>query len=199
VGLDFSSIAVPLDSGPVRAIRADPQAWEEAQGRPPFGGPWPGEELPAISRELLAVTPAGAGWVGNFGDRSYQQAEYLLDPAAYRSRARTWEARERTTEYRVIHGEEYFAEHARSGQGIRWRCSSSAFLAGAVATIDGLDVGAVRREFSVAEMDRLGLYKVRPEETDEDAFERVLAGLRDFGEHCRRTVARDLGLIITLF
>jgi hypothetical protein len=50
----------------------------------------------------------------------------------------------------------------------------------AVALTDDLDPSAVRRppsavrrEFSVAEMDDLGLYKVNPKE-DDDAFARVL-------------------------
>ncbi|MET7399723.1 hypothetical protein ABZS66_40200, partial [Dactylosporangium sp. NPDC005572] len=123
---------------------------------------------------------------------------YLLDPVAYRA-VRTWEERERTVAYRIVAGDQAFATHATSGQGFAWRCSTTAFLAAAVERIDALDVAAVRAEFSVVEMDDLGLYKVHREEDDEHAFARVLAQLRAFAEHCRGVVARDLDLIITLY
>jgi hypothetical protein len=101
--------------------------------------------------------------------------------------------------YRIIAGAEVFADHAMTGQGFRWRCSTAEFLAAAAARIDHLDVAAARSAFSVAEMDDLGLYKVRREEDDDQAFARILARLRAFGEHCRRTAARDLDLIITRY
>ena len=199
VGIDFKSIAVPLAAEPVRAVRADPELWEVADVHLPFGSRWGDEPLPDISRALLAALPPGTDWAGHFGGRSFQQAEYLLDPVAYRTRARTWAERERTTAYRTIFGGEVFAEHATSGQGFRWRCSTNAFLAEAVQRIDDLDVAAVRREFSVAEMHDLGLYKVRAEEEDDRVFARVLDDLRAFTDHCRAVVARDLDLIITLY
>lgn len=129
--------------------------------------------------------PGGTGWVEHFGDRSFHQAEYLLDPAAYRE-IRSWQQRERSIAYRIVNGDEVFAEHARTGQGFVWRCSTAAFLAEAVARIDGLDVAAARREFTDAEMDELGIYKADP---DEDAFDRVLGQLRAFAEHCRDVAA----------
>lgn len=198
MGLDLRCIAVPLDAEPVRAIRADPELWACASELPPFCPPWGNEALPAISRALVAVLPAHSSWVGHFG-RSFQQAEYLLDPVAYRSRVRTWEQREQTMSYRIVFGAERFTEHAISGQGIPWRCSTTAFLAAAEARIDELDVAAIRREFSVAEMDSLGLYKVHADERDDEAFARVLSQLRVFSEHCRTIVAQQLDLIITLY
>lgn len=197
VGIDLHSIAVPLDADPVQAIRADAELWAQASDQPPFCGPWGDEPLPEISRALRAAIPAG--WVGHFGDRSFRQAEYLLDPVAYRTQARTWQERERTMVYRIINGAEAFAGHATSGQGFRWRCSTKRFLAAAVQRIDTLDIAGVRREFSVAEMASIGVYKVHPEEDDEDAFARVLTQLRAFAEHCRSVVAQDLGLIISLY
>ncbi|MEU4779573.1 hypothetical protein [Micromonospora sp. NPDC023633] len=194
----MESIALPLGADPVRAIRADPVLWELASEQPPFCRPWAGETLPDISRELLAVLPAGAGWVHSFGDRSFEQAEYLLDPKGHRA-TRTWEERERSMAYRIVHGDEVFAEHATSGQGFRWRCSATAFLAAAVERIDRLDVVAVRRDFSVVEMSELGVYKVHAEEEDDQAFARVLAGLRAFADHCRTVVERKLDLIITQY
>ncbi|WP_330186190.1 hypothetical protein KZZ52_49035 [Dactylosporangium sp. AC04546] len=196
--MDVQSLAVSLDADPVRAIRADPELWASASEQPPFCAAWGDEPLPDISQALLTAVPAGAGWVRHFEDRSFQQAEYLLDPMAYRA-ARTWEERERTVAYRIIAGDQAFAEHATSGQGFAWRCSTTAFLATAVERIDALDVAAVRAEFSVVEMDRLGLYKVDREEDDEHAFARVLTQLRAFAEHCRAVVTRDLDLIITLY
>ena len=189
---------MPLDAGPVQIIRADSSLWEMADGYPPFGSLRDGEVLPDISGAILAVVGFGAGWVEHFGDRSFQQAEYLLDPLAYRA-SRTWEQRELTMAYRIVHGDEPFATHARSGQGMPWRCSSAAFLAAAVQRIDSLDVAAVRREFSIAEMARLGVYKVHPEDDDERAFDRVLTRLYEFGEYCRGVVAKNLDLIITLW
>ena len=161
--------------------------------------PWGDEPLPDISRALLGALPGGAGWVSHFGGRSFDQAEYLLDPVAYRTGAQTWKERERTVAYRTVFGDEFFAEHARSGQGFRWRCSTTPFLAAAVERVDGLDTAAVRREFSVAEMDALGLYKVHPGEDDDEVFARVLTGLRQFAGHCRNVVGRGLDLVITLY
>jgi len=117
--------------------------------------------MPEISEEILAVVPPGTGWVSHFGDRSHEQAVYLLDPGAYRE-AHTWDDWERTMTYRMLLGDVEFAEHARSGQGVPWRCSTRAFLGTAVAYIDDLDAAAARREFSVAEMAELGVYKVHP-------------------------------------
>lgn len=199
VGIDLRSIVVPLDADLVRAIRAHPGLWEAASEQPPFCLPRVDETLPDISRFLLAALPNGAGWVDHFNDRSFHQAEYLLDPASYRTQAQTWEQREQTMAYRIIAGAEVFAEHATTGQGFRWRCSTTKFLATAVERIDALDVTAARREFSVAEMDDLGLYKVQPEEDDDHAFARILAQLRAFGGHCHEIVARDLDLIITRY
>lgn len=187
---------MPLHAVAVRAIRADPALWELAIEQPPFCGPWGDEPLPEISQALLAVIPDG--WVGHFPDRSFHQAEYLLDPVAYRTRVRTWAERERSMAFRMVAGAEPFARHAAAGVELRWRCSPAAFLATAVHRIDTLEVAAVRREFSVAEMHSHGLYKVHPDEDDEDAFTRVLAQLRAFAEHCRRVAARQLDLIIAL-
>ncbi|WP_212991657.1 hypothetical protein [Actinoplanes auranticolor] len=161
---------------------------------PPFGARRGGEALPAISRELLAVVPAGTGWVDHFDGRCFQQAEYLLDPVAYRTQAQTWRERERTVAYRIVTGDVVFADHARTGQGFPWRCSTSAFLVAAVQRIDSLDVDAVRQEFSVAEMHALGLYKVHAGEDDNKAFARLLTELREFAEHCRTVAAKDLDL-----
>ena len=199
MGIDFKSIAVPLDAEPVRAIRAHAGLWELASEQPPFCRPWGDEALPDISRSLLAVVPDSTGWVDHFEDRSFDQAEYLLDPAAYRTRAQTWEQRERSMAYRIVAGAEVFADHAVSGQGFRWRCSSTHFLATAAERIDTLDVIAARREFSVAEMVDLGLYKVQRTEDDDHAFARIFTHLRAFSEHCRAAAARDLGLIITRY
>ncbi|WP_285689023.1 hypothetical protein [Actinoplanes sp. NBRC 103695] len=79
------------------------------------------------------------------------------------------------------------------------RCSDPAFPAGTADRIDALDVAAARRGFSVAEMARNGVYKVRQGDPHDGAFARVLADLRSFADHCRDTAARELGLIITLF
>jgi hypothetical protein len=199
VGVDLRSIAVPLQAEPIRAIRADAALWEQASTWPPFSARRGGETLPEISRNLLEVVPAGTGWVDHFDGRCFQQAEYLLNPVAYRTQARTWRERERTVAYRIVTGDDVFADHARTGQGFPWRCSTTAFLVAAVQRIDSLDVDTVRQQFSVAEMDALGLYKVHAGEEDNKAFARVLTQLRKFAEHCRTVAAGDLDLIITLY
>jgi hypothetical protein len=157
-----------------------------------------------VSVELLASMP-DSGWtalypdhargIHLFTDRSYGQAEYLLDPANYRridSRAQ----RERTLPYRVIYGDEYFADHATGGQGISWRCSTAGFLDQAAETIDALDVATVRREFSVAEMYALGIYKVHETDDDDQTFERVLTNLRWLADLYRHIARDGLDLII---
>jgi len=198
MGLDWQCIAVPLDAEPVRVIRADAVRWEEADLHPPFTEAESGGSLPEISRALLAALPAGAGWIAHFGSRSYEQAEYLLDPAAFRV-IRGWEDRERSLPYRIIQGDTVFAPHAQGGQGPLWRCSTKSFIADAVQHIDALDVAAVRAQFTVAEMVDLGVYKVHPSERDDDTFAGVLADLRAFADTCRQAVASELDLIITLW
>jgi len=68
-----------------------------------------------------------------------------------------------------------------------------------LAHIDSLDVDAVRREFSVAEMARLGVYKVHPEEHDDEVFAEVLGYVCEFADYCRSAAGRRLDLITTLF
>lgn len=197
MGIDMRSFPIHLDTDPVRELRADPELCELASGYPPFGFLRRGETLPAINSKLLPVVPAGASWVGHFDDRSFMQAEYLLDPAAYRH-ARTWEQHEKTTSYRIIRGAETFLYDNTGFRGPAWRCSSAEFLDTAVKHLDELDAPAVRREFTVAEMDELGLYKVHPEEDDEHAFNRILNYLHAFTERCRRVAAEGADLIITV-
>lgn len=50
VGIDLHSIAVPLDSGPVRAIRTDTALWDLATDQPPFTSPWGDEPVPLENR-----------------------------------------------------------------------------------------------------------------------------------------------------
>ncbi|HWS37604.1 MAG TPA: hypothetical protein VN408_33350 [Actinoplanes sp.] len=199
MGLDFTCIILPLDAAPVRAIRADPELWTIADDQPPFCGPWPGEELPEITEQLLAAVPAGTRWTPDwFESRNHQQAEYLLDPAGHRA-LQTYEQREQTPAYRAIMGFERFAEHATSGQGIRWRCSTAVQLAAAARLIDALDVDAVRREFSIPDMFDQGVYKARPSGDDDESFTRNLRDLRSWADHCRGLAARNLDLVITLY
>ncbi|KHD75363.1 hypothetical protein MB27_23295 [Actinoplanes utahensis] len=190
---------IRLDAEPVRAVRTDARLWNVAEDQPPFCGPWPGEELPDITRRLLAALPEDAKRVHDFfGGRNHQQAEYLLDPVGYRN-LRDADARARTAEHRAIFGERLFAAHATSGQGIPWRCSTAAELARAARLIDDLDVAAARREYSVAEMHELGVYKVHEGEDDTESFGRNLRDLHAWADHCRSVAARGLDLMITLF
>jgi hypothetical protein len=200
MGLDFECLTVPLEAEPVRLIRADAGLWTLAEDQPPFCRPWPGEQLPEISQQLLAVLPEGTGRVHDFfPGRNHEQVEYLLDPAAFRDPQRTWEQREQSPEYRAVRGAEPFADHATSGQGVAWRCSTPAHLSEAVKLIDSLDADTVRRDFSVAEMAELGVYKVHPEEDDDENFTENLRDLRAWAEHCRAVAAQGFGLMIALF
>jgi hypothetical protein len=198
MGLDWECIALPLTADPVRAIRADPGLWEAASTRPPFFDEPEDGPLPQISLDLLAALPDGADWICHFGSRSFHQAEYLLDPASHRQ-IQTWEEREETLPYRIIHGDETFAEHAQGGQGPLWRCSTTEFLTDAVRYIDNLDPAVVRQQFSVTEMADLGVYKIHRNESDDHAFNRILGDLRGYADICRNTVAQDLDLIISLW
>lgn len=197
MGIDLYCLAVPLHAEPVRVIRADPNLWEIAAVQPPFAEPWDDEPLPEISQALLSAIPSGTRWAGHFGDRSQEQAEYLLDPQGYRA-VQAWEQREQTLPYRIVNGDQAFADHARSGQGFPWRCSTTAFLTTAVHYIDALDVAAARSQFSVAEMASLGVYKTHPDEDDDQAFSRILARLRAYADYCRTLIDQKIDLIITL-
>ncbi len=119
------------------------------------------------------------------------QDRAISDPAGYRMRT-SWPERERSLPYRIIEGDEVFAVHARGGRGVPWRCSTMAFLAEAVVTIDALDPVAARQEFSVADMVALGVYKAPPSDNDEEVFARVLDGLRRLAAHYRGIVDRGL-------
>ncbi|WP_143133765.1 DUF1877 family protein [Actinoplanes philippinensis] len=192
-------IALPLESGPVRALRADPALQRLAEDQPPFTRRWPDEVLPRISEQLLAVVPDDTKWsLDFFESRNFDQAEYLLDPIATRT-IKSWPQRERMATYRAIFGAQRFALYTSDGCVTPWRCSSPAELTAAARLIDELDVAAVRREFSVADMLELGLYKVHPEDDDTESFTRALGDLRAWADHCRGVAARDLGLVIDLF
>lgn len=150
------------------------------------------------SVRLLGELPEGlAPERALFPDRSHEQAEYLLDPLGRRA-IESWAERERSVPYRIVHGDEPFADHAAGVQGVPWRCSTAAFLAEAAATIDAIDLGAVRGRFSVADMADLGLYKVDPGEADSDAFTRIAANLRRLAAHYREIADQGLDLVLVL-
>lgn len=193
MGLDLWTYPVRLDSPSISRIRAEAEAWETAVGYPPFCPPQD-DPLPEISIRIQAELPSNIeAW--NYPDRSYVQAEYLLDPAGFRALS-SWQERERSAPYRIVQGQEWFAAHATSGQGIAWRCSTAGFLAEAAAVIDACDPGVVRREFSVAEMYELGVYKVQPSEDDDEAFARVLGRLRQLAQYYHRLAEQGADLIV---
>ncbi|MEU4538150.1 DUF1877 family protein [Streptosporangium sp. NPDC023825] len=175
----------------MRLIQADPEQRELASlwlFSPPDDKP-----LSDLDRRLLATLPEEFRTTGPFPDRSYEQAEYLLDPADYR-KVNSWPERERSLPYRIIQGDRRFADH--EDLEAPWRCSTTSFLAEAAATIDALDVAAVRQEFSVVEMRNLGVYKVHEIEPDDEVFDRVLDRLRLLAHYYHQLVALDLDLII---
>ena len=198
MGFDLRSFPVRLGSEPVRRIREYADLWEVATLHAPLGHKRK-EPLPEISTALLAEVPDVQEWIWHYPDRSHDQAEYLLDPRTSRE-LRSYAERERSLPYRVIFGDEEFAEHARGPQGPRWRCSGAAFLRQAAALIDAIDPVSARRDFSVAEMERLHLYKVpNPAVTDDDEhFERILQHLRDIAAYYSQVAGRGLDLIIEL-
>jgi len=195
VGFDLYSFRVRLDAPSIRRIQRDADAWDTAVTEPPFGSRAWTRPPPAISQRLLADFPDGLDQTNHFIDRSFHQAEYVLDPAAYRALT-GWPERERSLPFRVIQGDQRFAEHARGTQGVHWRCSTAAFLADAVAMIDAVSLDDVRRRFSVADMDAIAIYKVHPGENDDAAFARILDYLRQFADYCRETAGRGLDLIL---
>lgn len=197
MGFDLSGIPVRLDSDPVRRIRENAGLWREAAYRPPFGSRLGGEPLPEISLALVAGVPGDQGWTGHFPDRSQDKAEYLLDPRTARE-LRTYSERERSLPYRVIFGDEDFAEHARAPQGVPWRCSGPAFLRQAAALIGAIDPVTARPGFSVAEMADLQLYKSGRDDDDDVEFEVILQHLRRLGAYYGQVADRGLGLIIKL-
>jgi hypothetical protein len=196
MGLDLQTFPVRLDSTPMRILRSDAQAWEDAVDHPPFCN-LPSDSLPEISLQLLASFPNGLGLNYPFPDRSHEQAEYLLDPVGFRALT-DWAERERSLPYRIIQGDRVFADHAASGQGMRWRCSTAAFLAEAAAAIAAIDVAAAHREFSVAEMATLGIYKVHDTQGDDEYFERVLGGMERLARYYRQVANDGMDLILTL-
>jgi hypothetical protein len=199
MGLDLSSIPVRLASAPMRRIRTDAQAWRLAHEHPPFADhPMYGPH-PEISYELLAELPSGLrhDWSHHFAGRTHQQAEYLPDPVGHHS-ITSWTMRERSLPYRIIYGDQVFADHAHAGQDHPWRCSTAAFLTEAVARIDAIDQAAARRVFSVADMYTTGIYKVHASGKDDDTFEQVMNDLRQFADHCREIATMGLDLIMTI-
>jgi hypothetical protein len=195
VGIDLTCVPVRLDSAAVRKLRQDADVWEEASPHPPFTGgprPWP---PPALNESLLADLPPEARLWSPFPDRGHAQAEYLLDPVGHGALA-GWAARERSLPYRIIHGDRPFAPHAVGGQGIAWRCSTVAFLREAATVIDELDEVATREAFRVADMVAAAVYKARADEDDDDAFARLLAGLRRLSGAYRLVADLGLDLII---
>lgn len=198
MGLDVTMVPVRLESAPMRAVRESAEVWAQAYLEPPFTrGGGTREPVPAISGEITALIPEGFGKYDAFPGRAQQQAEYLLDPVAFR-RLGSFGERERTLAYRIAHGDQRFAEHAVAGQGAPWRCSHSDFLAVAAARIDAIDVAAVRAEYSVAEMYEMGVYKVHEGEDDDENFAEVLADLRGLARWCHRLVGEGLDTIVII-
>lgn len=199
MGFSLESVPVRLDSAPMRALRAaDAEAVDEASLHPPFcERHYFGDPTPAANRELLALLPEGFDRPWRFPGRTHQQAEYLIDPVGH-GRIRSREERERSLPYRIIHGDEPFAEHARGTQGVAWRCSTSKFLADAAARIDAIDVEAARRDFSIADMVERAVYKVGPTEDDEETFTWVLAHLRALARWYHRVADAGVDLIVIL-
>lgn len=197
VGLDLRTIPVRLGAEPVRRIRASAGLWQEAAYRPPFGPRLGEEQLPEISLALIAEVPGGQGWTGHFPDRSHGKAEYLLAPGTARELG-SYAERERSLPYRVIFGDEDFAEHATAPQGVPWRCSGPAFLRQAAALIGAIDPVTARREFSVAEMADLHLYKSIGDEDDDAEFAEILGHLYRLAAYYGQVANRGLGLISKL-
>ncbi|MCY1143995.1 DUF1877 family protein [Actinoplanes sp. Pm04-4] len=198
MGLDMSCLIVPLDAEPVRAIRADMALFSTAEEYPPFGPRFGDEVLPDISYQLLEVVSAQCRWTEVLGGRSFAKAEYLLNPASYRA-IHTWEKRERSPAYRMTRGDEPFAREGVTLERCSWRCSRSASLKRTAHTIDALDVAAVRREFSVADMCEQGVYKAdHPDEDDEENFTEILGYLRDFANLCHQVSGQGLDLVFRL-
>jgi hypothetical protein len=199
MGLDVKMVPVRLDSAPMRAIRESAELWAQAELEPPFGsGGGTREPVPAISGEITALIPEGFGSYDAFPGRTWMQAEYLLDPVDFRRPGR-YDGDERPLPYRIVHGDQRFAEHAIAGQGAPWRCSHSDFLAVAAARIDAIDVAAVRAEYSVAEMYEMGVYKVHEGEDDDENFAEVLADLRGLARWYRRLVGEGLDAIVIVW
>ncbi|MFC5185468.1 hypothetical protein [Actinomadura harenae] len=153
-------------SEPVQAFRRDAAVWRETAWRQaPFSADFDDRDgpLPEINRAMLLDRPSGLDTLEgpwHSGARGYERAEYALDLVVFRQLDGYGE-RERSLPYRIIHGDRRFADHARSGQGMPWRCSARALLIEAAAAIEALDEAAVRRELSIEEMVRGGVYKTR--------------------------------------
>lgn len=196
MGLDLSAIPVRLDAEPVRRLLSDPDVFQDTTYRPPFTNRTWGEPLPPLNQALCAAHPNLSGWDSPYPDRSYEAAEFVLDPAAWRA-ATDWETRERSIAHRIIHGDHYLADHAMGGQGVRWRGSRAAFLYQAADTIDRLDLVAARRAFSLPELDDLGVYKVSVDhDNEEELFVKVTRNLARLAGYYRSVAERGLDLII---
>jgi Domain of unknown function (DUF1877) len=193
VGFDLRIVPVRLAAAPTRRIRADAAAWEESSEHPPFGRLYRDEQPSAISLALTTEVP-DADDHAPFAARTQQQAEYLLDPDRFKQHS-SYDARERCMPYRIIFGDDVFAEHARSGQGLPWRCSTTAFLRQAAASIDSLDPVAARRRFSTQEMVALHAYRAAPGDDDEQ-FDELLQSLRDLSSYYRTVADRDLDVMV---
>ncbi|WP_165494955.1 DUF1877 family protein [Actinomadura roseirufa] len=201
MGIDLRSVPVLLDSEPLQAIRSDAAVWENASWRPPFGsGSGFGEPMPEVNKAMLADRPRSfdtfkGPW--HSGSRSYGQAEYALDPAAYRQ-LNGYEERERSLPYRIVHGDRRFADHALATQGIPWRCSTRTFLLEAADVIEARDEAAIRREFSVKEMAERGVYKTRPDDDEDEVFAHAMDNLQRLAHYYRDIADHDYDLIVIM-
>jgi hypothetical protein len=195
MGIDLRAIAVRLDSPSVRRLLAtDPESFWDATCRPPFTNTTWDEPLPALNQALCTEHPGLSGWDDLYPDRSYEVAEWVLDPRARRA-IRDWATRERSTAFRIITGDHDLAEHATGVHGIRWRGSRATFLRAAADTIDRLDVDAARAEFSVAELSDRGTYKLHADDGDDVLFAVAVANLRRVSQYYRAVADRGLDLI----
>lgn len=84
----------------------------------------------------------------------------------------------------------------RRPRGVPWRCSGPAFLRQAAALIGAIDPATARREFSVAELADLKLYKSGGDGDDDAEFAVILGHLRSLAAYYGQVANRGLGLII---
>jgi hypothetical protein len=180
-----------LESKPLVEIRADETVWEEANAHPPFRGiahPW--VPLPDVNRRLLAEMPDDPDLTWDYPDRSFDQLEYLLDPSG-RLSVTSYEEREQTLPYQIVHGDKPFSWVAPS-----WRCSTNEFLSLALLFLDEFDPASARAGFSTAAMADRGIYKAFADADEDATFATLLAHLGELKQYYERVASSGLDVIV---
>ncbi len=199
MGLDLTHQGFPVRTGLLELMRERADNWEEQLALFASGfwdSPWL-ENSGALAlepvRRTLDLMPDPKSFRFSLRSRSHEKIEWMLGTHIERQ-VKDFGARSKTFPYQVVFGEELVAEHARAGQGIPIRFSSSEFVVEAAEYLESQAEVDLRKRFDLAQMLERGVYK----SSKNDAFEEIYADLVELTAFYRRVAQAGFWLAVSL-